>query len=534
VLIAALDAARRHRLLERTTLVYVVLPFLIFLLGWLEPVYAIPLAAVVLAGLYRAQRTRSPADGGEPTTAAPPATSGEALGYAVLLACVVVVVVYSGTGAYAFQGGGHFRNNSFLLDLISYPWPLGFEQVGSRNEPGVLAFYIGNALTPALVGRVLGWAAAFHFSFVWAVVGVFLAVCWFLRLVGRTSPLFGVLFLLFGGLDLVSQIHVMGWSDRSIHELDIWMYHFARKNAPLMGGMFWIFPSNLTILFSSPHHVLCTWLSLFLILDDAIRGRTCRRIGIVYAPALLWSAFGFVGMAPFVLVAVVVSRARGLFSFENLVAGPAILLVVGLYLLSNNQEYVRGPLWEFQDPLRTWKLLALVCALEFGIYALLFPPRRGRSRQGMQPAWWWTAVACLLVLPWYRMGDFCDFPTKAMIPSLVVLQVWLARALANARSASERIRAAILLALLIVGAAAAVTNLRDSARAGLNFTPPPAATVRHTNELRRKSRGGQLFSDGDAFFWRVLARPVEYQDVGSRPRHGPTVRQPSSESIPGP
>jgi hypothetical protein len=284
--------------------------------------------------------------------------------------------------------------------------------------------------------------------------------------------------------------------------------------------MFWIFPSNLTILFSSPHHVLCTWLSLFLILDDAIRHRTCRRIGIVYAPLLLWSAFGFVGMAPYVLVAVAVSRARGLVSFENLVAGPAILLVVGLYLASNNQEYLHGPLWEFQDPSRTWSLLAIICALEFGIYAILFPPRGKNGPRGMQAVWWWTAAAGLLVLPWYRMGDFCDFPTKATIPSLAVLLVWLARSLANTSGRSDRIRGGILVALLIVGAAAAVFSFRDSARLGLNFSPPPISSVQHVNELRRRSRGAQLFSDGDAFFWRVLARPVEFQEAGSRSRPG--------------
>jgi hypothetical protein len=527
VLTPALDAARRHRLLERATLGYVTLPFFIFLLGWVELVYAMPLAAIALVGLQRAQRSQVPAiDEGDPAATSTASTSREAIGYAILLAFVVAVVAYSGSGAYAVQIGGHHRNNSFLLDLISYPWPLGFEQVGSRDEPGVLAFYLANALTPALVGRVLGWAAAFHFSFVWTVVGVFLAVCWFLRLVGRSSPLYGLLFLLFGGLDLVARVLVTGWSDGSLHDVDLWIYHFAKANPDLMGGMFWIFPANLTVLFSSPHHVLCTWLSLFLVLDDAIRYRTCRRVGIVFAPLLLWSAFGFVGVAPYALVAVAVSRGRGLVSFENAVAGPAILLVLGLYLLSNNQEYLHGPLWAFQDPLRTWKLLAIVCLLEFGIYALAFPPRGGRSDRGMEPVWWWTAVACLLLLPWYRMGDFCDFPTKVVIPSLAVLQVWLARSLANARGTAERVRAGILVALLLVGAGAAVTTLVDSGSRGLNFSPPPTSSVRHTNQLGRRTRGGQLFSDGDAFFWRVLARPVEYQAVGARPRAGRNPERP--------
>jgi hypothetical protein len=129
-------------------------------------------------------------------------------------------------------------------------------------------------------------------------------------------------------------------------------------------------------------------------------------------------------------------------------------------------------------------------------------------------------VACLLALPWYRMGDFCDFPTKVTIPALAVLLVWLARSLANASGTGERIRGAILVALLVVGTGAAVFTLRDSARRGLHFSPPRVANIKHANALERRSRGGQLFSDGDAFFWRVLARPVELQKVGKRPRPG--------------
>ena len=54
-LAAALSAADRHRVLERLSLVYIALPFLVFVVGWLRPWFAIPCALVTLVGLYRAQ-----------------------------------------------------------------------------------------------------------------------------------------------------------------------------------------------------------------------------------------------------------------------------------------------------------------------------------------------------------------------------------------------------------------------------------------------------------------------------------------------
>jgi hypothetical protein len=65
-----------------------------------------------------------------------------------------------------------------------------------------------------------------------------------------------------------------------------------------------------------------------------------------------------------------------------------------------------------------------------------------------------------------------------------------------------------LIALLMVGS---IASLSDVAR-GLHHGLKPAGRSRnwipHTNELGGPA--AQLFSDGDAFFWRHLARPPKY------------------------
>jgi hypothetical protein len=63
----------------------------------------------------------------------------------------------------------------------------------------------------------------------------------------------------------------------------------------------------------------------------------------------------------------------------------------------------------------------------------------------------------------------------------------------------------------LIGSASSILLVARSVRMGLDMQPPPIHDVAPTNELERRSRGGQLFSDGKGFFWTMLGRPVEYQ-----------------------
>jgi len=507
------DLAASGRLLEWASLGFVALPFLIFVVGWLRPWVAVPVVVVTLAGLLRAARPTANRTAASGDAAAAPrpadARAWPLLYWSLAAAAVVFVLVYSGTGGFAFQFGGHWRNNSFIHDLAAHPWPLGFESVGRAGSPGVLAFYVANAITPALVASWLGWQAGFVFQLLWTGVGVGLAIAWLMRVIGQRRPRWIWFFLLFGGLDIVGFWAVLGPYDRLMTELDLWIVHYAIR-AKEMGHTFWIFPANLTILYNSPHHVLCSWIVLLMVVDDAVHRGTVRRAGLLSAFALLWSAFSFVGLAPFVLLALVLTRGRGMWSFENLGAGVCVLGVTLLYIGSNNGDYLHGPLWAFQDLRQTGLVLSMVCVIEFGIQAVLVRWTES-SRVGIaHPAWLYTAVGVLLVLPWYRVGDHSDFTTKASIPALLVLQLCIAHALAGVEW-RRRSAGWALVGALAVGAVAPVTLVARSVSLGFDASAPPIEKVAPTNELERKTRGGQLFSDGAGFFWRVLAKPIVFQ-----------------------
>jgi hypothetical protein len=501
--------AQQSNVLEYASLTYVSLPFLVFVAGWIQPWVSVPCVLVVVAGLLRQPASRVPevSRPGQFDLAAVDMRSW--LAFAFIVGLVLFIVLYSGTGGYAHQYGGHWRHNSFVKDLASHAWPLGFEDVGSSNEPGVLAFYLANAILPSLVASVLGWEAGFFFHFVWTLLAVVLTLCWFMRVIGAWSPRWVLFFLFFGGLDIIGYSMVLGPYPGINVELDLWMGHLAFIS-PEMGNTFWLFPANLTILFNSPHHVLCSWLVLLMILDDTLHAGTSYRTGLLCAFGLLWSAFSFVGLAPFVILSLIWTRGRGMWSFENLAAGVCVLLVTGLYIGSNNGDYVHGPVWLFQDLAQTGLLLLLVFVLEFGVHVALLQQTEARREGLAHPAWRWTAVVTLICISLYRIGDNCDFTTKASIPALLVLQLCIAYALGAARW-RRPVAGWLLVGVLLVGTISPLTLVARSVGKGLDTSAPPIDRVAPTNELERRSRGGQLFSDGEAFFWRVLARPIVYQ-----------------------
>ena len=67
----------------------------------------------------------------------------------------------------------------------------------------------------------------------------------------------------------------------------------------------------------------------------------------------------------------------------------------------------------------------------------------------------------------------------------------------------KRVARRVLVASLVVGCATAIQLVAYSASEGLALRVPPQSRVSPTNEIQRMSRGSQLFSDGESFFWRI-------------------------------
>lgn len=509
---AATGAGGGRHALERITLAYIFLPCVLFCFGWLTLPLGVLVCALLLAGVLYAFCSVGDMPAPEKDDGTIPNRPWRtALNLTALGAVVVIVVLYSGIGACSFQVLDYaLKHNSFLKDLMEYPWPLAYGKTGPRDLPAPLATYIAFYLPSALVGKILGWNAANFFSIVWAILGIYLAVLWFLRLVGTTSFLYGMLFLFFGGLDL------LGWELINGHflpnvahrTLDYWLLYGTRTNPAVhasIGDIIWPYGSNMTFITQGIHHVLPGWLIVLMVMYQVVRQRSAANLIFLWSAAPLGSAFVALGMLPYLPVCIYETRGKHLFSFQNMVSAPVLLGISGLFFLSNKAEYPAGWLWEFQDLTKSWPFLLLFYLVEFGIYAAFCPVFLTDPRSQLRRIWWWVSIACLLALPWYRLGAFCDLTSKGAVPSLLVFQVYLATSMRDAKARWERYQVRVLVCLLLLGALTGANELARGMSHGLKM-PPPSARVAHINDLKPKNVAAQLYGDFDSFFWKYLAK----------------------------
>jgi hypothetical protein len=528
------DRHYAHGLLEAASLIFLFLPWLIFLVTHLRLWFSLPLCVTTAWGMILVYRDLClKGEGCEREVSR--GDKSVSLHYVLVFLLVIVLILYSGVGDYARQVADYEKHNAYLSDLIKYPWPLAFGETGREGTQGPVAYYLFYYLPAALVGKAFGWEAANHFTVVWGMLGASVAVCWFLRIVGKFSAFWALLFFFFGGLDMIGWLVLHGRPGETPLNLYLYAYFLGSEtlNGPLLA-----YNSHLTILFWAPHQSLPVWIAMGILFYSAINNKNQRGLFFIASALPLWTSFGAVGTLPFVLLAAFQgarSHARGLVegikrivSFQNAVAGPLLLLVATLFLSSNRADYPHGFLWQDYDISKLWMFLLLFYVIEFGVYLVVTPRAGSRGEWANLRPWLWTAVAILFLLPAYHLGIYNDFVMRTSLPSVFVLACCLAWRLGASTSSPKRLPRLVLVALLIIAAAPGFQLLGKQVILGQRlfntptglrlFNAPNRRFVKHMTELRTNPK--QYFGYADSFFFRHVSKPLEYQ---SR-RYGETLK----------
>ncbi|RKY09562.1 MAG: hypothetical protein DRP66_01895 [Planctomycetota bacterium] len=492
--------------LEKISLFYIFIHSFLFVGGWTKLYIAIPACILLIIGACLSGKPEKNIEGAKKELYFPPAV------LVSVFFLVVIIVFLSGIGGYAHQHGEYRKHNALLLELIESDWPLGFSNLGPENKTYALVTYMGYYLPAAIVGKVLGWSVACHFTFLWAVLGIYLTVLWFLKLVGKASFWFALLFLFFGGLDIIGHTLLYGWPQNAVdfpggHVLDVWLIFSST-----IRGFHWIFPSNMVQLHCGPHHILPNWLILLMVLYRVFYKRSSRDILFLWAAASVGSVFFFLGMTPYILLSLWTTKCRKLFSFQNIAAAPILLLIVGLFIISNNGEYPHGWAWQYHDLTKAWPVLLLFCGLEFGIYAAFCPRITHPDPVSSQRCWFRAMIVVLISCTMYRLGTYGDFTTKTALPSLIVLVMFLAAAINSARTPTEQMCAHILKFLLALGAVSGLFVISQAIEYRVDLKPPSYSEVERLEHLgeRHFPVFRQLLADpNDSFFWKYMAPKLE-------------------------
>lgn len=512
--------AEKHALLDKVSLAYIFAPVFLWAFGWLRLYYAVPLCGLLLWGAYLSVRT-APRQEKQHAEEEVENCSYTSLGFGhlalLLLACIIVLSTGWGFGA---KIGDFFKHQAFLRDLSEYEWPIGYSNMGENGQPGILTAYMGFYLVPAFIGKFLGWAAAWYATLLWILLGTYLTFAWISRCMGKVLLWVAVLFMFFGGLDILGWLLIPNQLLYGDLLLEWWHLYFGSRVAKEMARpVYWAYGNNLITHAWAPHHVLPGWIVLFMVFHDSLRSHTSKRTLFLAAAVPLSSFFCAVGLLPFVLTSLCANKVRKAITPQNLIIAPLLVCVTGLYFASNRGDFDIGPLWHFQSLNDSWITLLIFYTVEFGFYMAvcwicgLRPVSRELRIYGR------VAILVLLALPWCVFGNISEIVVKGAIPALAILPIYLASCIKDSVAARNGLQPAtrLLIVLLLVGTLGAFSHLQFSFHRNGGFTKPvpELSSVLHINGGKRaiqKATKKQLMSDGDSFFWRHLAKPPVLQE----------------------
>lgn len=433
----------KHKIQASIIYAYILLPILIFFMGWLKLYIAIPICLLILYSIRRAIENESPLFcPGESFTAWIP-----------ILIVIGLWVYFSGIGGMVFQNSDHECRNTIFSLLVNKKWPVVMDVTRDGvSSSRMLIYYIGFWLPAAVFGKIFGLTAGFLFQMLWAALGVlivFWMICDYFKKFS-IKYLLGMIF--FSGLDIVgclllnvdfanlfAYMHIEVWAD----------FQFSSFTTQL----FWVF-----------NQAIYAWVLTLLIL----RQKNNRAIVMVWGCGLLSCTLPFAGMLPLLIYKIIVNtresllekplvngdkianqfkhvaRVSELFTVENILSGGFIGILTFLYEIGNLSAGKRSPvIFESKGFVFSVILFLLV---EIGIYAFIV-----YKDQCKNPLYWISVVA-LCICPLVRVGSGGDFCMRASIPSLLILMIFFFESWESYRKKKNWILWTVCTIVFLIGA----------------------------------------------------------------------------------
>lgn len=380
---------------------YMIIPCIIFFIGWLKTLIGITFSLILLFGLIYISRNIYTGNG----------SYFLSIKQLIIIIIVSLIWVYtSGVGGfYPQQSDWHWRNAVFR-DLIDYSWPVEYP-----NSNNALVYYFNFFLVPACFGKLFGWSIANIALFLWTVIGVCISMLLIANLlkITETKKIVGMLiiFIVWMGLDDIRYRIV------EILQLNTYGYQYTPNNALLQ----WV--TNQTIV---------PWIAVPLFLNK----KEIKLYAYLGLCVLASAPLPFIGI--FILMVFdalyqvtkkynynIIEVIKDVFSVPNICGICSILIVYGLFFFRNtatNGSAGSGGFGLF-IPIEVFTIkslynLILFWVFNFMIYSLLV------YKENKKNDIYWIVNVSLLIFPLFRIGTSFDFGMRASIPALFILMIY--------------------------------------------------------------------------------------------------------------
>ena len=469
---------KESRIIPILSYIYIVLPILIFIIGWCKPLIGILGTLIILVSLYmvckNAPKLWLPKD---------------AKGMLFLLGLFVISLVwvyYSGIGALVYQNFDHTCRNPIFELLVNNSWPVIVQDEAylGVDKPLMLTYYIAFWLPPAVIGKLFhSIQIGYYAQVLWATIGIFFTFYYIMTFLKNKTYLPIFIFIFFSGLDVAGASITRNANIYDITSHLEWWF-FIKQFSSFTTQLFWVF-----------NQAIPAWLLTLMFLKEKNNGN----ILFCYSALLLYSTLPAIGILPLVVYLMFLNGkelSKNSFKVQNLkeclknactiqnTLGTAIITIVSYSYLSNNLSGGNFTIWNPNILLIILYILFFLF-LEVGIFILII-----FNHYKKEPLLYMISLM-FIIYPFLGIGSHYDFCMRGTIPALIILYLLTIKIIDNGQIFKNKFIACCLVASLIIGA---ITPIHEFAR-----------TIHYTNLGYRKTysdlRGSNFFAyvDGNTF-----------------------------------
>lgn len=399
----------KFEFLNNITYLYLMIPIIIFLIGWVKLYISIPISIFILFSIINRFKNKKI----------------NILKYlkenkkeVIITLLISIILIYlSGIGGFVYQNKDQLYRNSIFSELIHNKWPIYLNPGGEFTKDVMMVYYFALWLPAAVIGKIFTLKIGEIFFFIWCVIGLYLFLSYLKKYSSKDKYLIPIfLFIGFSGLDIINQ-YIFGSDIKNIlfnYEHIEWLYKVQISS--FITQLFWVF-----------NQAIPSWLLTMLILND----NDNKRLFVLLVISLLFSTFPTVGLIFIAFYKIylsdnnkitiknIINNTKTLISKENILIGIPLFILLATFILSNSTS----GLISLNSGINLYIIIFFLLVFEVIIYYIFIFKYTDNKRLAI------ITFISLIICPFITINNKGDFCMRASIPGLVVTLILLIESL---------------------------------------------------------------------------------------------------------
>lgn len=414
------------------SLLYVIIPTILFFFGWIK----LPLAIVfsVCVGWFGVKVWRALSE-----TEVNIIKRSDYRYWVTVLFISALWLYFSGVGSLSYQNGDYIMRNPAYRDLCTYKWPViydlslqpDFVKQYVGTDKVAFSYYFSFWLVPALFSKVLHLPnmARNIVLYFWALLGILLVIYNLHRIIKKKSYLIISSLIFFSGLDIIP-------------------YFVVHQKLPITDHIEWWansyfqYSSNTSLLYWVFNQTIPCWIiiSLVLMLSDNSYVAGLSALTFAYSP---WATFGIIPIAIYGSYKKD-NKIRKAINPFNIIVPIVLVITYGLfYSASTGSSGGWGLIFSaYSDEIRhVLACYILFIIIEAGVYFIAMGDKAKSYK------YYYIVLAELMLFPLIYVIDW-NFVMRGSIQPLFILMVFVIKFLLED---TDKTRKKVLTVLLVLG-----------------------------------------------------------------------------------